>query len=319
MFEIIEELLRDCEKCSEYSAARQHSYPDAEATFFIMDVGPGCLGNRVIYGETGYHMIPGNMKFECVGYYVDGVLYGSDTDVLRRPKGGPCYNREGSDEEAEAYFEGKFKASLKDAYKAIESQILDEVRNLLNKRPVPKDLTSVKGVEELGEKIAWDLAYTGDSKQTSGVLDRFELNRDDFEKIFLSLDNDRTVQAIAEEFYFKWEDELYVEKLATAYSMTLDYTNDPQVIMYKALAATGAKTVNCRINGNGKWKWYKIDAKGLLRCIRNNDYINWQFATQKEGDEAVDLFAEDERHNIYVNQIDSITYGKKVIWGSTDI
>lgn len=318
MFEIIEELLRCCKTCSEYSSARQLCFPDAETTFFIMDVGPAYLGNRVIYGETGYHMIPGKMKFECVGYYVDGVLYAKDTFLLLRPKGGPSYSREGSEEEAEEYFEGKFKAHLKSAYNDIESQVKDEVGKLLNNRPVPKDLTSVDGVVEFGEQIAWDIAYTGNSKRAS-TINYLELNHDDFETIFLSLDYKRTVKEVAEEYYFMHKDQLYLDKLATAYSITLDYSNNDTVIMHKAIAGTGAKTINCRINGNGKQKWYKMDASGLMNCIRCNNYINWQFATQKEGDEAVDLFAEDGRHNIYVSQIDSITYGKKVIWGSTDI
>ncbi|MBE6021903.1 MAG: hypothetical protein E7231_01565 [Cellulosilyticum sp.] len=320
MFEIIKGLIKGCETCDEHSAARQLSFPNAEATFFIMNVGPAYLGNKVIYGETGYHMLPGNMKFECIGYYVDGVLYGRDTDVLRRPEAGPCYSREGSDEEAEEYFNGKYKASLKSAYAQIESQVLNEVRNLLNKRPVPDDLTAVEGVKELGEQIAWDIAYLGESKRATEHIERFELSHEDFENIFLSLDSERTIKKVAEEFYFKWETELFQEKLATAYSMGLDFSNEPSVIMYKAIAATEAKTVNCRINGNGKWKWYKLNADGLMRCIRSNDYINWQFATQKEGDEACELFAlEGRRGDIYTDQIDSITYGKKVIWGSTDI
>ena len=310
MYEIIKEVIKACD-----NNITQLDYEEEDLHFLIRNVGKG----KVVYLEKSYHDEPTKMKFEDYGIYKDGVLYYTDSYWLLKQKDS-TWGTKGSEEEAIKEFNGKlFKYGT--VFHLVENQIKDHLEYLNSKREVPKDINQVsKAIKKEGEAIAFDIALNGESKMIAYTINHFELSRCGFESIFFEI-NDVTVEKVAEEFYFRSDNQkrIYNEQLAYMYSNTLDYSTLDVVKMYKALSSADMKTVNATIEGNGHVKTCKLHVGSLCNDIKyRRDLSCYTFICQSDENECTHLMnSNTNKHimpSVYPNQITKITYGKKVIY-----
>lgn len=310
MYEIIKEVIEACD-----NNITQLDYEEEGLHFLIRNVGKG----KVIYLEKGYHDEPTKMKFEDYGVYKDGIFYFTDSYWLLKQRGSK-YDREGSEEEAVKELNGKlFEVGI--AFNLVENQIKAHLEYLNSKREIPNDIDQVsKAIKYKGEAIAFDIALKGESEKIAYTINHFELSRYDFESIFFEI-NDVTVEKVAEEYYFKDDNQkrIYNEQLAYMYSNTLDYSTLDVVKMYKALSSADMKTVNATIKGNGCKETYKLNVEMLCYDIAyRRDLSITTFTCQSDERECMHLMNSNSNKNVmpsvYPNQITKITYGKKVIY-----
>lgn len=312
-FQIIRDILEECMK----AGCSQLDYNDAEIHFLIRNVGPAFLGNKVIYSAE-YSNQPARLKYEIAGCYIDGVLYNRTYRTLLS-----CtdkkYGIEGTEEEAYAEFKGRFK-SYASLYEKLESEILEKIRDMVNAYPIPTDLSSYPGVEDMADTIAWNYALLGKIEPICNTLKYYDLDQDIADNIIFSVDDDSTTKE-AKLFYNKNSTELVRERLALlrAEEIKERYINDKTVKLYNILGSTQAVTVKCAIEGDGKIMEFKLNKDSLMDSIAEKSYLGWgAYATNKEHDEACEQVSNNKgsyrRGDVFPSQIIKITYGKKVIY-----
>ena len=306
MYEIIKEVIEACD-----NNITQLDYEEEGLYFLIRNVGKG----KVIYLEKGYRDEPTRMKFEDCGIYKDGIFYYTDLYCLLKQKGNR-YDKKGSEEEAVKELNGKL-FEYDTIFQLVESQAKDHLEYLNSKREVPKDINQAsKAIKKEGEAIAFDIALNGKSEMIAYTINHFELSRYDFESIFFEI-NDVTVEKVAEEFYFRGDNQerIYSQQLAYMYSNTLDYSTLDVIKMYKALTSADMKTVNATIEGNGHVKTYKLHIDSLCNNIECRSDLIWcTYANYSDYRECKELMSHDPYNRIYPEQITKITHGKKVIY-----
>ncbi len=312
-FQIIRDILEECVK----AGCSQLDYNDAELHFLIRNVGPAFLGNKVIY-QAKYSNQPAHLKYVIAGCYINGVLYNRSYRLLLS-----CTDKkndfEGTEEEAYANFNGRFKSYVS-LYEKLESEILEKIRDMVNAYPIPTDLRSYPGVEDMADTMAWNYALLGKIEPICDTLKHYDLDWDIADNIVFSIGDDSTTRE-AKVFYDKNSTQLVKERLALLRVEEIKdrYINDKTVKLYNILGSTQAVTVKCAIEGNGKIMEFKLNKDSLMDSITKKTYLGWgAYATQKEYEEACEQVSNNKgsyrRGDVFPSQIIKITYGKQVIY-----
>ena len=312
-FQIIRDILEECIK----AGCSQLDYDNIELHFMIRNVGSAFLGNKVIY-YAEYDNHPSRLEYKIAGYYVDGVLYNRTyrTLLLSTEK---KYDVDGTEEEAVATFKGRFK-TYSSLYKQLEAEVMEKIRNKVNAYPIPTDLSTYPGVEDMADDLAWKYALSGKLEIERNTLKYYELDKDTADNIIFSIGDDSTTKE-AETFYGDNSSALITERLAELYADKIKdrYLDDKTIKLYNILGSTQAVTVKCEIEGNGKTMEFKLNKDSLMDVIAEKSYLGWgAFATNRERDEAREQVSNNKngyrRGDVFPSQIVKITYGKKVIY-----
>ena len=306
MYEIIKEVIEACD-----NNIAQLDYEEEGLHFLIRNVGKG----KVVYLEKSYHDEPTKMKFEDFGIYKNGIFYYTDSYWLLKQKGNK-FDREGTAEEAVAELNGKLK-SYSEAYKEVEGCIKNTLREYVSGKDVPTHLEHLSdSIKKLGDEIAFDIALKGESSKIEYTINRFEINKYQFESIFFGL-HEASINKIAEDYFYeseRWHN-MYNEYLAKIYADTLDYSTMDEVKMYKALSSADMKTVNATIEGNGCKETYKLNVEMLCYDIAFRRDLSFStYTADNNRRECEQLMGCEQYNHVYPNQITKITYGKKVIY-----
>lgn len=241
-------------------------------------------------------------KFELSALYVDGVFYVIEDYHL----GIPYYG----EEQEKFYTENENIKRFYDVSKAIKEQIEERIIEITNSFPFLSDDEISDDIKKSAENFMWNYAYDSIDKP----LFDFKFKDGQAVDVVLGVTD---INTIAQEFYNENQESIQYMRNMIEYGINhFDFSNDPQVLMYKAIKESGAKNVIVTISHNGNEASESIDAETLCRIIKSkNDISNWDFLTRSKGEQVMGkLGAESWSDKVYSTEITKITYKKKTLF-----